>query len=218
MYWIQKKTEPESLITERATHKKRIAESDYEVWRFLQAATKADIKRALIEEQRGVCCYCTSSVNASTCRVEHWESQSSEPRKRLDWSNLLAACRGGEGCPGGHHCDVLKGGRCVTANPQREGHVKSIKYDNSGRMSSSITEIQEDIDNVLGLNVDALMRARKSVLTTFLKQWVKKPESLDRKKRTRLAEKVRKLIDQNPATPFHQIILFYLTKDSNWSG
>lgn len=213
MYLVKKSAEPKSLITERESHKDRLAEPDYKVWSYLQAQTKADIKTKLLEEQRGVCCYCTSRINAETCRVEHWEPQSLEPGKRLSWSNLLAAC---PGMSGASHCDVLKGARRVVINPQNEGHIRSLRYSNSGKMTSSSKGLQAEIDDVLGLNIVELMRARKEALRTFLSKWAPKRETLAGKKK-KLAERVRRLIDKNPADPFLQIVLYYLTKDSNWT-
>ena len=215
MYLIEKKTEPRSLTTERESHKDRLPERDFDVWSHLTAGTKADIKRCLVEEQRGVCCYCTARITSENCRVEHWEPQSVEPEKRLTWSNLLAACPGGEGDPRNHHCDVLKAARRVTVDPKRKGHVGSIVYSNSGRISSTQSAIQKDLDELLGLNIETLARARKAALSSFLKTWAKKRELLDQKKKNRLAVKVRGLIQRNPAPQFYQIILFYLTKSRN---
>jgi hypothetical protein len=83
-------------------------------------------------------------------------------------------------------------------------------------MSSTVAGLQEDIDDVLGLNIGELTRARKEALRTFLKHWAPRRETLVGKKKLRLAERVRGLIDKNPSTPFVQIVLYYLTKDSNW--
>ena len=42
---------------------------------------KDELRRNLVREQRGLCCYCLSSIGADSgrMRIEHWRSQHSHP-------------------------------------------------------------------------------------------------------------------------------------------
>ena len=40
-----------------------------------------------------------SRTSRETMKIEHWRSRSTFPDEELDYRNLLAACRGGEGQP-----------------------------------------------------------------------------------------------------------------------
>jgi uncharacterized protein (TIGR02646 family) len=59
----------------------------------------AELIAALVEEQRGLCCYCLSRIRADdgSARVEHWHCQRHYSDEDLDYSNLLAVCRGNAG-------------------------------------------------------------------------------------------------------------------------
>jgi len=56
---------------------------------------KADLRAALVAEQRGLCCYCQSRIRATPAhmKIEHWQCQADHPARQLDFSNLLGALR-----------------------------------------------------------------------------------------------------------------------------
>lgn len=92
---------------------------------FEDYSEKAELRTALVREQRGLCCYCLSRIrdSADSTKVEHWHSQSHYPAEALQYSNLLAVCKGGEGAESrGRHCDTSKGDRDLLRNPANPLH------------------------------------------------------------------------------------------------
>ena len=71
---------------------------------------KDTLRKALVSEQRGLCCYCMGRIRSDSMKVEHWRCQSRFCGEQLDYRNLLGACQGGEGQPRSRqHCDTRKG-------------------------------------------------------------------------------------------------------------
>jgi hypothetical protein len=82
---IQKATEPQSLTQHRCN-----SNSNYDNY-----AEKDDLRKSLIDEQRGICCYCMQRIrpNPESMKIEHWQSQALNkfPEKQLHCGNLLGA-------------------------------------------------------------------------------------------------------------------------------
>jgi len=55
---------------------------------------KAIVKKALIRDQKGICCYCEGMLVESDSHIEHIVPQSAEAGKNLsvDYGNLLCSC------------------------------------------------------------------------------------------------------------------------------
>ena len=64
---------------------------------------KAEVKRALVHDQRGICAYCERVLNAQKAEIEHFhprsidvcvdtENQPDDGHWGLTWSNLFASC------------------------------------------------------------------------------------------------------------------------------
>lgn len=94
---IRKGVEPASLTAHRQT-----PHGSYDNY-----PDKAELRRALVGEQRGLCCYCMGRVrdDATGMKIEHWRCQRRHRDRELDYRNLLAACTGGEGRRGGGRGD-----------------------------------------------------------------------------------------------------------------
>ncbi len=201
---IHKKSEPHSLtqhrLWERAT--------------FDNIPDKESLQRALVNEQRGLCCYCMDRISAdwNKMRIEHCRSQKRHSDETLDYRNLLAACRGGEGGKE-HHCDTKKGGRDLSRNPADPAHdVEAIiHYGKDGRISSSDVSFDKELNEVLNLNARSLKRRRKEVLDGFLRTHLaggKWPKARVRKLRARWhGDSHSDLLD-----PFCQVVVYYLDK------
>lgn len=132
-----------------------------------------------MEDQLGLCCYCMNRVEsrafdpgrvASGCKIEHLVPQSGDPSRVLDWTNLLAACGGGEGRPRKQQtCDTSKGDlRLQHVDPL--GTLPELTYGTDGRIKGPTPEIQEELDEVLNLNTAQLKSNRKVVYGELLKR------------------------------------------------
>lgn len=166
---ITKGQEPHSLIKHRAN-----AHSDYANY-----PDKDGLRAALVRDQRGLCCYCMMRIEPTDngMKIEHWECQETYPTRQLDYRNLLGACLGGMGQPGDkQHCDTRKGKKTLQFNPADPAHniEQRLHFELSGTISSSDPTFKKQLDEVLGLNVQALKNRRKAVvdgLATWLRNY-----------------------------------------------
>lgn len=134
-------------------------------------AVKPAIREALVAEQRGLCCYCNDRIEprVGAMKIEHRVPQHVDPSRDLDWSNLLGACLGeitparGAGARS-LHCDSAKGAREITFDPTCAPHVAAVSYERSGRIRSSVPGHDRELDEVLRLNDDELLRRRRRSL------------------------------------------------------
>lgn len=163
---ITKGSEPPNL-----TEYRRSVDAKYEYYQH-----KEELKKVLVKEQRGICCYCMGaiSVDSGGVKIEHWHSQSCYKGEQLIYTNLLAACRGGEGQPQHmQHCDTRKGNRDLKFNPADPLHPieKLIGYSLvDGSIFSGNEEFNSQLNDVLGLNLPRFKNQRKKIIHAML-EW-----------------------------------------------
>lgn len=163
---IAKGLEPRSLVEHRAKQ-----HSDYANY-----ANKDDLRAALVRDQRGLCCYCMSRIQATgtDMKIEHWRCQSRNPDLELTYSNLLAACPGSQGQPEAlQHCDTRKGEQDLKINPANDEHrvEQRISFEMDGTIASDDADFNVQLNDVLNLNLPLLKNRRKGVLTAILEWW-----------------------------------------------
>ena len=137
---------------------------------------KADLRRALVTEQRRLCCYCMGRIHRDPTRmkIEHWRCQSLYPTERLNYRNLLAACLGGEGQPSHRqHCDTRKGDQDLRWNPADPTHriETRLRYEPDGSIRSDDGKFDAELTQVLNLNLAVLKNNRKGVRDAILEWW-----------------------------------------------
>lgn len=170
MRTIKKGREPRSLGAYRRSEGATFAD--------LPQQTKEHVQQRLVEEQRGLCCYCQSRIRAgwNGMKIEHWQSQSEGkfPERQLDYTNLLGACLGGqkhaEKSPREtHHCDTAKGDSdlCFSVCDAAHPIELRIRFLGDGMISADDAAIDECINAVLNLNLPRLVNNRKAVLAAF---------------------------------------------------
>lgn len=164
---------------------------------------KPEIRAALVEDQKGICCYCMRRITPephhpeskpSGTKIEHYVAQACDPSLVLEWKNLLAACGGFEGRPQTQQtCDTRKGDSYLNhLDPLRTLPV--VKYYADGRIEGPDADVEKELNEILNLNSEILRRNRKAALGMLLKKlkderkkghWNK--ESLRRKREKLLA-------------------------------
>lgn len=199
---IRKGTEPTQLAQYRHAHPENY--EDY--------PGKDDLRRSLVREQRGLCCYCLSPIDADrqSMRIEHWHPQHSHPAERLAYSNLLAACNGGErGVE--LHCDVTKGGGKLSRNPANPNHAVEdlIRYEN-GMIVATDAEFDRELNATLNLNCKFLQQSRKQTLRAFQDSLGKRP--LTRKQLQKLLAIWNGDLDTQNLRPFCMVVVYYIRK------
>lgn len=159
---IHKNAEPCSLTEHRKT-----PFTDYDNYK-----DKNTLRQSLIDEQRGLCCYCQARIRPSveSMKIEHWRCQDVYPELQLDYRNMLGACLGGHGQPEDvQHCDTLKGDSDLCFSPADPAcNVEhKIQFLGDGRIQSYDPSFDNDMNKVLNLNLKQFISNRKAVLTAF---------------------------------------------------
>lgn len=146
-------------------------------------AVKDAVRAALLRDQGCLCCYCSRRISAELrpisprpdaprepwMKVEHWHPQERHPQEGLLWSNLLGACWGAMGKRGSEqHCDTRKAMTEIALDPKNQAHIETLSLRSDGTLRSSNARFQREIDDVLGLNLDALKQERKRALDEML--------------------------------------------------
>ena len=202
---IPKAPEPRSLTAYR-----KGPCSNYQDYR-----NKNELRRALVREQRGICCYCMQRVRDDRdTKIEHWRPQSYQDQQ-LVYRNLLAACPGGKGKPKSQqHCDTRKRDRDLMWNPADPSHhiETRIGYGSDGSIWSNEGAFDSELNKVLNLNLRLLKNGRKAVLRSILDWWGhekakhRKPVPRSRFQR----ERQRWLPDDGELRPFCQVAVWFL--------
>lgn len=216
---IIKGKEPHSLKKHRtATH------SDYENY-----SDKDDLRKSLVAEQRGICCYCMGRIQADENRmkIEHFHSQSLFPAEQLVYNNLFGACLGNMKSGGNLHCDTLKGNEEFHFHMCDSGNIHSdIKYTNKGEIYSDNKILNFEIGGekevnsdkfkpgILNLNLPDLVKNRKKTLDGF-KDYLTLTNAnskLNKDKVKRFREKWIGNSNSNELEPYCMIVVYYLEK------
>ena len=206
MRTIKKKGEPEFLL------KYRKGASD-----DLDSEDKDQLRRALVKEQRGLCCYCMGRISADRreMKIEHWHSRANYSTEQFSYRNLLASCLGGEGKPkASQHCDSYKGSDDLKWNPadSRRDIEKWIRYDVTGNILSSNKELNCQLESVLNLNVVELQNRRIGSLEAVLEWWRQKKGGTQGRVRRATLEKIRANLTTGTGVldPYCQVSVWWL--------
>jgi uncharacterized protein (TIGR02646 family) len=158
---IQKRTEPRSLTEHRSS-----PFATYDNYK-----DKDGLRKALVNEQRGLCCYCLGRIrpDRSAMKIEHWHAQSQHPDEQLDYRNLLAACLG-KTRELVEHCDTMRADEPLAKNPANPLHRVEdlIVFRGDGTIYSHDTAFNRELDEILNLNTPYLKNRRKEMLRAFL--------------------------------------------------
>lgn len=126
------------------------------------------IKRYLINEQFGLCCYCMKKIRPENSHNEHFIPRSKAPELSLDYRNLFASCNGfkdqRENC--GHKKNNWFDSS-LTISPLDSFCEKTFIYGMDGTISSYSPSGQEMIQQ-LELNNPLLIKARKTAIYEYL--------------------------------------------------
>lgn len=138
-----------------------------------ESTTYADLKdqclknvRALLSQsQNGFCAYCEQKFK-SKIFIEHYIAQSTNSSKGLDLDNFLGICSGIEYFDGKKnakhiaHCGTKRGSSQLTIDPRNAAHVSLIYYDNEASIRSTNSQHDQELEQTLNLNFDALKEKR----------------------------------------------------------
>ena len=131
MIYIKKGPEPGKLIWYRHQVNASFDAMDTDV--------KEQLRESLLKEQGHLCAYCMRKIrDAGDVKIEHFRART--PENELQYGNLLAVCKGGEGGPfAARSCDTRKENRPILLSPLNVSDMNRIYYKSNGEIHSEDT-------------------------------------------------------------------------------
>lgn len=205
------KNEPSSLVKHRKS-----SHADYDNYPKVE---KEKLRKALLEDQGYICAYCMNRIedNRDLTKIEHFKPQKKFLEKQLEYKNLLAVCKGGEGKMADlQHCDTKKGDDLITIDPLNKSCERLVKFTTGGFVYSEDPIVDKDLTETLNLNVDKLVEERKMRID-FIKAKLTNKKSRGTWTKATLEKEIEKYQTKTNGKykKYCQIIIFYLTKRLN---
>ena len=202
---ITKGVEPPSLAAHR-----QMPHSDFDNYQDKDA-----LRRSLVAEQKGICCYCMGRIfsRRETMKIEHWRPRSRFPNEQLNYDNLLGACLGGEGQPPAlQHCDSRKRNRDLRWNPADPAHQIDtlLRYEPDGSIRADDAGFDAELDDVLNLNLMSLKNSRRGVLDGVLEWWNSERAHGPVQRASFQTEHARRINAAGEPDPFCQVAIWWL--------
>lgn len=222
MIEIKKGREPNKLLWYRQQEGASYEQMDKDV--------KEDLLEKLLEEQGHLCAYCMRKIpekrnlptGVPNVTIEHWLPRNPEEfediGQGLDYRNMFAVCSGNRGCGNaeGMTCDGSRGNAPLKVNPCNADTLCGITYTSSGKIRSSDMMVNEDLNEKLHLNSEAvsLPENRKQALQTLIED-VKRNHG-----EGNISLYCRRKLEQlqameDPKIPFVGILIWWLSKHIN---
>lgn len=176
----------------------------------LPAKVRLDLQAALLEAQRGLCCYCQGRLKTETMKIEHFMPQSAHPELELDWGNLWAACPGNPGPPATQTCDTRKGNQVIELGPGSAA-ADQVSFKDSGRLDHQDPDRLREAEEVLGLNTPLLVRARKQAVQGMIAALTRKKGNA-RFTTEFTSRELRALQHLSTAPAYEATLVFWLNK------
>lgn len=167
MQRIRKGKEPQSLAALRRENPQADWDDDYN--------DKQTARLLLCAEQGSLCCFCLGRITPSAAgmKVAHFVPKGAPPSTKLPipgltWTNLFGACKGNERrkdekrrTATDHHCDTRQKDQILHGrlNPCHY-QPGTLRFDHRGQVIATNPELQEEVDQKLGLNLRKLREAR----------------------------------------------------------
>ena len=162
MILIKKKTEPYEWKRYRHT-----PEAVYQ--------SQDGLVNSLLEEQGYLCAYCmrripckdrvNGTLTQEDHRVEHIKCRNVFPELQLSYTNMVVCCPGHLGEH--EHCDRLKKDQPISFSPMDKNFISTLFYEN-GKIKSTNDRWMEEMEDILNLNDEALIRARRQTLSATI--------------------------------------------------
>jgi uncharacterized protein (TIGR02646 family) len=165
MRHIQKTEEPQSFSEWKAIES-QTPNCTYENFKNPQ---KRELHEVLLQEQGYLCCYCEIQIARQHSHIEHVKPQNPYSELSLDYFNLLASCQGENTPPYKKpiHCGQKKGNELLKVSPLDPNCTDFFRYTEAGEIvpaQNGNEQEAEDTIEILGININKLIRLRKSAI------------------------------------------------------
>lgn len=168
MKYVIKHQEPSSLSNLKISHP-NITYTDLGAY---YPTIKSEVKRALMQEQGYICCYCEGRISTNDSHIEHFRPKSDLSVDSLDFSNLLCSCLKDKVAGDPLHCGHLKNNwfdPILLISPFDISCETKFRYKPDGLISPADPNDQaaKETINKLGLNIPKLIAMRKQAIESF---------------------------------------------------
>lgn len=141
-----------------------------------------DLRKQMIEEQGGICCYCGCILRENWKSIEHVKPKSKYIELVGEYENLLYSCRPSEKeesdvkqrvekqkRPDYFHCDKHKDNEEIPITPLDKSCEQQFIYklDGTVKAANGSKEAEKTI-SILNLNLDTLVKQRRTAINTIL--------------------------------------------------
>jgi len=177
MKWIQKQQEPAAFSEWKA-----LANEHWQPrYADLREPQKRAVKQALIQEQKGLCCYCERRLTDRDSHIEHFRPQSDPMVDPLDFANMLCSCQNQLQPGEPRHCGNAKGDwfdETVLLSPLESHCEDAFAYNADGHIQARLSggRAAEATLSRLALNIPKLRALRAAVIEPFLDETLTETE------------------------------------------
>lgn len=190
-------------------------------WRQYRLTPKAkyeatpELRKALLMEQGYICAYCMRRIpikdknSNETSRIDHIECRTDNEDKELDYSNMVICCPGS--IDGNFHCDKKKGKTNIHFTLFDDHFINTISYEtNSGKIKSSNSVLNNEINTILNLNNALLQLSRKQVIEA-IRIILEKKQWANAQLKSKLSE-WKSFDNEHRLKEYCGVVIWYLTK------
>lgn len=172
MKHINKSAEPAAFSDWKARHPGATYKDDLSNTKDKDSVkTKAALKRALLAEQKYLCCYCECEIDSATSHIEHFKPKGLPEYSslQLDYNNLHASCTKVPTGQKEEHCGHKKGDSFSTnmVSPLEPDCSRHFSYLINGTIGHTDAR-GEDTIRILNLDSALLNSKRKKFIDYFL--------------------------------------------------
>ena len=162
MKHINKSSEPEFFGSWKADNPDK-------TYALFPRKEKKTLKKKLIQEQGGICCYCEQSIILSNSHIEHFRPQDTYKGLSLDYNNLLCSCQKEPDKETPLHCGHCKGNwfeEGLLVSPLDPSCEDRFHFTDDGRIFPAVLDDEVAAETIkrLALDIPALSSARKAVI------------------------------------------------------
>lgn len=187
----------------------------------LSPRTLVKIRKQLLEDQGYICCYCQRRIPHKSkkgkfitpkSKIEHFKCQTGFPHLQLEFKNMFIACRGSSSS-GEITCDTKKEDDLLQKVDFFKNIEKDVYYTKSGEIKSCDPDLQVEIDNVLNLNEENLVKSRLAVYEGI--KSLKKRLERSKSYKTELQKIIKKTPEKNSNNQYQEFLgmkLYFLNK------
>lgn len=162
MKHINKLSEPEFFSSWKADNPDK-------TYVLFPRSAKKTLKKKLIQEQGGICCYCEQSIILSDSHIEHFRPQDTYEDLSLDYNNLLCSCQKKPEKETPLHCGHSKGNwfkENLLVSPLDPKCEDRFHFTDDGKIFPATLDDTAAAETIkrLALDIPALNSARKAVI------------------------------------------------------